>query len=86
MYVCHCRAVTDCRIREVIAAGATELGEVARRSGAGVTCGGCLPGVRRILAASAGEPEVAPSRTVPPGTAPGSLLGPRVAVAGSART
>jgi bacterioferritin-associated ferredoxin len=86
MYVCHCRAVTDCRIREVIAAGATDLGEVARRSGAGVTCGGCLPGVRRLLqerevVASAGKPEVAPSRTLPAG----SVLGPRVAVAGSAR-
>ncbi len=54
MYVCHCRAITDCRIREVIAAGATGLGELARRSGAGVTCGGCLPGVRRILVASGG--------------------------------
>jgi bacterioferritin-associated ferredoxin len=85
MYVCHCRAVTDCRIREVIAAGATDLGEVARRSGAGVTCGGCLPGVRRILVASRGEPETAPSRTPPSGTAPGSLFGPGVAVAGSAR-
>jgi bacterioferritin-associated ferredoxin len=50
MYVCHCRAVTDCRIREVIAAGATSLGDVARRSGAGVTCGGCLPMVERLLA------------------------------------
>jgi bacterioferritin-associated ferredoxin len=49
MYVCHCRAVTDCRIREVIAAGATNLGDVARRSGAGVTCGGCLPMVERLL-------------------------------------
>jgi bacterioferritin-associated ferredoxin len=49
MYVCHCRAVTDCRIREVIAAGATNLGEVARQSGAGITCGGCLQGVERIL-------------------------------------
>jgi bacterioferritin-associated ferredoxin len=49
MYVCHCRAVTDCRIREVIAAGATSLGEVARRSGAGITCGGCLQGVERVL-------------------------------------
>jgi bacterioferritin-associated ferredoxin len=50
MYVCHCQAVTDCRIREVIADGATDLGEVARRSGAGVTCGGCLPAVERLLA------------------------------------
>jgi bacterioferritin-associated ferredoxin len=49
MYVCHCRAVTDCRIREVIAAGAASLGEAARRSGAGVTCGGCLPMVARLL-------------------------------------
>jgi bacterioferritin-associated ferredoxin len=49
MYVCHCRAVTDCRIREVIAAGATSLAEVARQSGAGITCGGCLPGVERVL-------------------------------------
>jgi len=49
MYVCHCQAVTDCRIREVIAAGATDLGELARRSGAGITCGGCLPAVKRLL-------------------------------------
>jgi bacterioferritin-associated ferredoxin len=49
MYVCHCRAVTDCRIREAIAAGATSLGDVARRSGAGTTCGGCLPMVARLL-------------------------------------
>jgi bacterioferritin-associated ferredoxin len=49
MYVCHCRAVTDCRIREVIAAGATSLAEVARQSGAGITCGGCLQGVERVL-------------------------------------
>jgi bacterioferritin-associated ferredoxin len=83
MYVCHCRAVTDCRIREVIAAGATELGEVARRSGAGVTCGGCLPAVRRILVASVGEPETALPRTPPSGPSTGSLLGPRVAAAGS---
>lgn len=89
MYVCHCRAVTDCRIREVIAAGATDLGEVARRSGAGVTCGGCLPGVRRILVASRGEPDGPAAVALPAGRssgpAPGSLLGPRVAVAGSPR-
>jgi bacterioferritin-associated ferredoxin len=92
MYVCHCRAVTDCRIREVIAAGATGLGEVARRSGAGITCGGCLPGVRRIVDAStSGGEKVDPfgrsPRQLPPsppsGTAAGSLSGPQAAVAGS---
>jgi bacterioferritin-associated ferredoxin len=49
VYVCHCKAVSDCRIREVIADGATDLVEVARRSGAGITCGGCLPAVERLL-------------------------------------
>ena len=67
MYVCHCRAVTDCRIREVIAAGASDLGEVARRSGAGVTCGGCLPAVKRLLREQAGD---APPRPLPQPRAP----------------
>jgi bacterioferritin-associated ferredoxin len=62
MYVCHCRAVTDCRIREVIAAGAANLGEVARQSGAGVTCGGCLPMVERLLAEQGHHTPRRPSR------------------------
>jgi bacterioferritin-associated ferredoxin len=65
MYVCHCRAVTDCRIREVIAAGATDLGELARRSGAGITCGGCLPAVKRLLREQGHDAPPRPPRRAP---------------------
>ena len=45
MIICHCAGVTDCTIRMLIEAGATSLGEITRRCGAGVpgglrTCGG----------------------------------------------
>jgi bacterioferritin-associated ferredoxin len=50
MFVCHCRAVTDGEIREVITAGACDLEEVGRRCGAGVTCGSCCPLIQELLA------------------------------------
>jgi bacterioferritin-associated ferredoxin len=50
MYVCHCRVVNDRRIRDTIDAGARTPGQVARACGAGATCGGCVPLIRRLLA------------------------------------
>jgi bacterioferritin-associated ferredoxin len=41
MMVCHCRAVRDSVIREVIDAGIVEVDEIAAVCGAGSQCGGC---------------------------------------------
>jgi bacterioferritin-associated ferredoxin len=49
VYVCSCRAVTDRQVCGAIADGACTLREVARASGAGITCGGCQPLLRRLL-------------------------------------
>ena len=59
MFVCHCRALTDGEIREVITGGACDLEEVGARCGAGVTCGGC-PLIEELLARHA-EPPLAAS-------------------------
>ncbi len=50
MYVCHCRGVTDGRVRCAIEEGAREPAEVGRRCGAGTRCGGCLPALQALLA------------------------------------
>lgn len=50
MYVCHCRAVTDCTIRAAIEAGATDLCSLAEDCGAGSRCGGCHFALRQLLA------------------------------------
>ena len=55
MFVCHCRAVTDGEIREVITGGACDLDEVGERCGAGVTCGGCCPLIQELLAQHASD-------------------------------
>ena len=49
MLICHCRAVTDQVIRGHIEAGVRAECDLARRSGAGGRCGGCLPFLRRML-------------------------------------
>jgi bacterioferritin-associated ferredoxin len=49
MYVCHCLVVNDGRIRDTIHAGARSPGQVARLCGAGATCGGCVPLIRKLL-------------------------------------
>jgi bacterioferritin-associated ferredoxin len=41
MMVCHCYAVRDSVIREVIDAGIVEVAEIAAACGAGTRCGGC---------------------------------------------
>ena len=49
MYACSCRAVTDRQVCGAIEDGACSLRDVARRCGAGITCGGCQPLLRRLL-------------------------------------
>ena len=66
--VCHCNAVNDRTIRQVVKSCARTCRQVDRACAAGSTCGGCQPVIREIIAAereaetiSAGELGVAAS-------------------------
>jgi bacterioferritin-associated ferredoxin len=48
MWVCHCRAVTDARVRDAIARGAEDANEIGRVCGAGTGCGSCHDELRRL--------------------------------------
>lgn len=52
MYVCLCRGVTDQAVADAVRDGARSLSAVGRACGAGRTCGGCRPEIRRLLAAT----------------------------------
>lgn len=41
MYVCLCKAVTDNQIREAVAGGATQFGQVRKELGLASQCGKC---------------------------------------------
>jgi DNA-binding FadR family transcriptional regulator/bacterioferritin-associated ferredoxin len=74
--VCHCAAVNDRRIRELVADGADDLLAVAGACGAGSFCGGCAPVIASLLAQATGKPvatfmQAAPT---PPDTAQPLLL------------
>jgi bacterioferritin-associated ferredoxin len=58
--VCHCRRVTDRRIRQAVRQGACTVGDVARACQAGGSCGGCAPAIDAILRTERG-PEAARS-------------------------
>jgi bacterioferritin-associated ferredoxin len=49
MIVCHCHAVSDRKIRELVRDGARTHREVALACGAGRTCGGCRPTVLGVI-------------------------------------
>ena len=59
--VCHCRAVNDHRIRELVASGVVEVESIAQVCDAGTDCGGChalieeLINVSRPVAVSVGS-------------------------------
>ncbi|EME51594.1 nitrite reductase large subunit [Rhodococcus ruber BKS 20-38] len=50
--VCSCNGVTKGAICGAIADGACDIAQVKACTGAGTTCGGCLPTVKQLLAAS----------------------------------
>jgi bacterioferritin-associated ferredoxin len=56
MWVCHCRAVTDSRVLEAIAEGATDEADIGRVCGAGTGCGSCHDELRRLCEASQASP------------------------------
>jgi bacterioferritin-associated ferredoxin len=50
MYVCICHGVTEKQIRRAAEEGCRDLHELTMRSGAGSSCGSCLPQAAEILA------------------------------------
>lgn len=64
MIVCHCRGVSERRIRSAVRAGASTRAQVARACGAALCCGGCAPIVDEILA-SESRPEAARPESAP---------------------
>ena len=49
MIVCICKAVSDRKIRGLVAEGATSLRDLSRESGLGTCCGRCVPQAREVL-------------------------------------
>ena len=56
MIVCHCQVVSDKTIRAEIESGASTVGDVARRCGAGACCGACRPTIGALLTVHAPFP------------------------------
>jgi bacterioferritin-associated ferredoxin len=50
MYVCICHGVTEAQIRRAADDGCRDVHELTMRSGAGSSCGSCLPLAADILA------------------------------------
>ena len=48
MVVCHCLAINDSTIRELLNSGALSVEEFGTRCGAGTECGACVENVRRL--------------------------------------
>lgn len=49
MVVCHCRAVSDSGIRDVIESGSVDVDEVIVACGAGGRCTGCRETIEMIV-------------------------------------
>ncbi|QMU75884.1 (2Fe-2S)-binding protein [Streptacidiphilus sp. PB12-B1b] len=56
MYVCLCHAVTEQRVREEIAAGATTPRQVAGGCKAGTDCGSCVRRIQAMLGHEGARP------------------------------
>ena len=51
MIICHCLAINDRRIRDLVDDGAT-VTDIAAECGAGRSCGTCVATIRAILAST----------------------------------
>lgn len=56
MYVCLCHAVTEQRVREEIAAGASTPRQVANGCKAGTDCGSCVRRIQALLGHEGARP------------------------------
>ena len=72
MIVCLCANVSERKLRETIAGGATTLKEVERRCGAGAGCGACRPFIRECLRAACQASQPAADRNPTPFVADGA--------------
>ncbi len=52
MVVCHCRAINDASINELMVGGRLTLDDIANHCGAGIDCGGCLDTIEDLLDAA----------------------------------
>ena len=59
--VCLCHGINERRVRREIEHGATSIGEIAERCGAGSCCHGCHPTIDALLAEHE-RPVAAPAR------------------------
>ena len=49
MVVCHCFALNDAAISEVVDSGLVDVDAVVEACGAGSKCGGCRPLIEEVL-------------------------------------
>ena len=49
MYVCLCKGVTDCQIREAVCEGACSMRELRKCLGVATQCGRCACHARQVL-------------------------------------
>lgn len=49
MYVCLCKGVTDCQIREAVCEGACSMRELGTCLGVATQCGRCARHARQVL-------------------------------------
>lgn len=54
--ICHCEAVGEQTILSVIGPECVDIGDLARRCGAGARCGGCHPALAELLARYVANP------------------------------
>ena len=59
MYVCHCKVVTDRDVMESMANGARCIADLARDTGAGRSCGGCVATLRALVSGPERRPDLA---------------------------
>ncbi|HIF93413.1 MAG: (2Fe-2S)-binding protein [Myxococcales bacterium] len=49
MIVCECSGVTERQIRRIVREGACSTRDVARATGAGMSCGDCRSNVKKVV-------------------------------------
>ncbi len=59
MVVCHCKAINDAAIRDLIANTTLTADDVAASCGAGTDCGACRNTIEDLLETACGETVVA---------------------------
>ena len=79
MYVCICRAVSERTIESAINSGARTIDALQRATGAGTSCGSCLPAISRVLhraVQGADAPQCASDSSCDGGMLPSVASGP----------